>query len=82
MFLISKELNRVFLTLNQGITKLIDELGQREAQKRLLDVANKARPLIPDLTKLGFVLDNDISLGGTGWLAKNYEESGQSRITT
>jgi MrcB-like, N-terminal domain len=73
VFLIAKELDRIFLTLNQGTSTLVHELGQREAQKRMLDVAIKTRPLISDLTGAGFTLDNKINLGGSGWLAKNYE---------
>jgi MrcB-like, N-terminal domain len=45
VFLISHDLGRIFLTLNQGTTNLVRELGQREAQKRMLDVANKTHVL-------------------------------------
>jgi hypothetical protein len=73
VFLIATSLDRIFLTLNQGTTKLVQELGQREAQKRMLDVAGKTRALVPELASAGFALDNEIELGGGGWLAKNYE---------
>jgi hypothetical protein len=73
VFLIATDLNQIFLTLNQGTTNLVNDLGQREAQKRMIDVANKTRLLISDLAAAGFVLDSKISLGGGGWLAKNYE---------
>ena len=73
VYLIATELDRIFLTLNQGTTNLVRELGQREAQKRMLDVANKSRAAIGDLAAAGFILDNKISLGGDSWLAKNYE---------
>jgi hypothetical protein len=73
VFLVATGLDRVFLTFNQGTTKLVQELGQREAQKRMVDVAAKTRPLVPNLAAAGFVLDNNIDLGGGGWLAKNYE---------
>src|SRR5262249_1636117 len=73
VFLISHDVGRIFLTLNQGTTNLVQELGQREAQKRMLDVAYKTRMLIPELAAQGFALDNEIALGGSGWLAKNYE---------
>jgi MoxR-like ATPase len=72
-FLIATELDRIFLTLNQGTTNLVRALGQREAQKRMLDIASKSRLLISGLAAIGFVLDNEISLGGGGWLARNYE---------
>jgi hypothetical protein len=73
VFLISTELDRVFLTLNQGTTRLVNELGQLEAQKQMLDVANKTRPFVTDLAAAGYALDNEIKLGGSGWLPKNYE---------
>ena len=73
VFLIATALDRVFLTLNQGTTNLVRTLGQREAQQRMLDVTAKTRPLIPELEGAGFVLDNNISLGGGSWLARNYE---------
>jgi hypothetical protein len=73
VFLIARTLDRVFLTLNQGTTNLVRALGQREAQQHMLEVAVKTRPLISELRDAGFVLDNDISLGGDNWLARNYE---------
>lgn len=72
-FLIANELDRVFLTLQQGATNLVRTLGQREAQKHMLGVAAKVRPLISDLAGGGFALDNQIALGGEGWLARDYE---------
>jgi hypothetical protein len=72
-FLIATDLKRIFLTLEQGTTNLVRELGQREAQNRMFDVASKTRMLISDLATAGFVHDNKINLGGGGWLAKNYE---------
>ena len=62
-----------FLTLNQGATKLVRGLGQREAQKQMMDVAGKMRPLVSELEANGFALDNDIKLGSDTWRPKNYE---------
>jgi hypothetical protein len=73
VFLVATNLDRVFLTLNQGTTDLVREHGQHEAHKRMLDVAKKTRPLIFGLADAGFILNNEIELGGTGWLSKNYE---------
>ena len=39
----------------------------------MLDVADKSRKSIAALASAGFALDNEINLGGEGWLAKNYE---------
>jgi MoxR-like ATPase len=73
VFLFSADLRQLFLTLNQGTTNLVRELGQVEAQRQMLDVAEKTRLITSDLENKGFTLDNDIKLGGSGWLAKNYE---------
>lgn len=73
VFLFSADLKRVFLTLNQGTTNLVRDFGQREAQKRMLDVAAKVRPLAQQLLDSEYRLDNDIHLGAEAWLAKNYE---------
>ncbi len=42
VYLVATELDRIFLTLIQGTKNLVRDLGQREAQKRMLDVANKS----------------------------------------
>lgn len=73
VFLIAKTLDRVFLTLNQGTTKLVNELGQSGAQARMSSVAETARQQLPNLVDAGFSLDSKIDLGATGWLARNYE---------
>jgi hypothetical protein len=73
VLLITADLERIFLTLNQGTTNLVQELGEREAQKRMLDIATKTRGPVSNLVAAGFALDNEIKLGGGGWLAKNYE---------
>jgi MoxR-like ATPase len=39
----------------------------------MLDVASKTRTVVSELASAGFILDNEIELGGGGWLAKNYE---------
>lgn len=72
-FLIAKDLKHVFLTLNQGTTKLIRELGQTGAQARMTSVAQSAREHIGDLLGGSYHLDSDFNLEATGWLARNYE---------
>src|SRR5262249_10951008 len=42
-------------------------------QRHMLDAAAKTRAILTDLTAFGFVLDNEISLGGSGSPARNYE---------
>ncbi|MGX0966092.1 MoxR-like ATPase [Bradyrhizobium japonicum] len=73
VFLIASSLDRLFLTLGQGATNLVEELGQREARNQMVDVASKVRPIISDLSTSGFILDNHIELGSDGWREKNYE---------
>lgn len=73
VFLISKDLKRIFLTLNQGTTSLKDDLGQAGARAQMLSVAEGVRKKLSQLSLEGYALDNAIELDGSGWLAKNYE---------
>ena len=71
VYIYSADLSRVILTLNQGVTKLRHELGQKEAIKRLrADVAAVRSGLAPDgLT--GTLAD--VSFGVDRQLQRAYE---------
>lgn len=73
VFLIAEDLSITYLTLNQGMTKLRNDLGQRGAVEQMVHVAELARPLISDLHAAGFQLNNDIDLHSSTGAAKNYE---------
>jgi len=73
VFLIAEDLTVTYLTLNQGMTELKNDLGQRGAAEQMLRVAEDTRPLIPELQDAGFQFDNDIDLRSNTGAAKNYE---------
>jgi hypothetical protein len=73
VLLFSEDLSVVYLTLNQGMTDLVNKLGQRGAVEEMLNVADQLRPVIKDISEFGFELDNKIDLRSTTTAAKNYE---------
>jgi MoxR-like ATPase len=73
VFLISEDLAVTYLTLNQGMTNLRNDLGQKGAALEMVRVAEAARPLITDLESQGFHLNNNIDLRSNTGAAKNYE---------
>jgi hypothetical protein len=75
VFLIAQDLQRVYLTLAQGVTRLIDELGQSKGAEVLTGNAIRYRLAIPELAGMKFNLSNEIELGAEGWRGKNYKTS-------
>lgn len=73
VFLIAEDLSTTYLTFNQGMTELRDNLGQRGAVERMVQVAEEARPKIQSLARSGFTLDNAVDLRSDTGAAKNYE---------
>ena len=63
VILVAKDLDRMYLTLNQGSTSLQKEFGAAAAKKRMIDTAEAIRPHVSDLESAGFLLDNEIDLG-------------------
>lgn len=74
VFLIANDLSRVYLTLNQGVTALIKELGPREGARTLAERAINYRTKAPELAENGFLLDNGTELATDGRLAANYKQ--------
>jgi MoxR-like ATPase len=74
VFLIANDLSRVYLTLNQGVTALIKELGPREGARTLAERAVAYRTRAPELADNGFLLDNATELAADGRLAANYKQ--------
>ncbi|WP_428515473.1 MrcB family domain-containing protein [Roseovarius sp.] len=74
VFLASENLSTTYLTLNQGMTELVNRLGQREAVKEMHRVAEISRSQLQELSSLGFSLSKDIDLKSDTSAAKNYEE--------
>lgn len=73
VFLIAADLKSVYLTLNQGMTDLVEEHGRRLAREEMDRVAKRSRTVIIALERAGFTLDNAVDLRTDNWRAKNYE---------
>jgi len=73
VFLIAEDLSVTYLTLNQGMTELRNQLGQQGAAEEMVRVAMETRPLVQELQASGFQFDNDIDLHSSTSAARNYE---------
>ena len=60
VYLFSSDMTKVYLTLNQGCTRLKDSSGKREAIKVMQEVANEVRHKI---NARNFLKDNDLVVG-------------------
>jgi 5-methylcytosine-specific restriction protein B len=74
VFLFREDLSGVYVTLNQGVTKLKREVGPPEARRILADRSQQIRAIVSDIRERGFLLDNDIDLRSAG-LGAEYEIS-------
>lgn len=73
VFLIAEDLSITYLTLNQGMTALVQSLGQKAAAEEMLRTASVARQRILHLGPSEFQLDNNIDLRSRSSASKNYE---------
>ncbi|MCJ1962076.1 MrcB family domain-containing protein [Novosphingobium mangrovi (ex Hu et al. 2023)] len=73
VFLVAEDLSVTYLTLNQGMTDLVNSFGQRGAAEEMVKVAAATRPQIADLLSEPFELDNTIDLKSGTNAARNYE---------
>lgn len=80
VFLISEDLSVTYLTLNQGMTRLVDRLGQAAAIVEVHRVAEVVRPHIGAMRGVGFSLDNSITLKSSTTAASNYEAGTISHV--
>lgn len=60
VYLFSSDMQRVYLTLNQGCTKLKNSYGTKEAIKKMQELANQIRSKVDGRS---FLKDNDLSIG-------------------
>ncbi|MBX4268438.1 MrcB family domain-containing protein [Clostridium estertheticum] len=65
VYLFSEDMDRVYLTLNQGCTNLKKELGKRKATEQMINTRVKLRT---EIDSKGFIADNNLSVGN-----KDYE---------
>jgi hypothetical protein len=75
VLLVAEDLSAIYLTLNQGMTDLVNELGQKAAVRTLRDRSEGYQAQLSQLTMRGLKLGNDIDLRTDSWRAKNYEVS-------
>lgn len=73
VFLISQDLQSVYLTLAQGVTRVVDQNGPTEGAQILQELAAEYRAKAGELAAHGFTLGNDVDLKCDGRLATNYE---------
>ncbi|GAA6198700.1 5-methylcytosine-specific restriction endonuclease subunit McrB [Pseudophaeobacter arcticus] len=73
VFLIREDLSTTYLTLNQGMTKLTNTLGDAAAVIEMKRVAEAVKPNIENLEEEGFTLDNAIDLRASSKATKKYE---------
>ena len=74
VFLVAQDLSSVYLTLNQGITDLVNELGKKAAARSLTDQSEAYQQRLRHLSDAGLVLGNNIDLRTDGWRSKSYEQ--------
>ena len=60
VYLFSSDMERVYLTLNQGCTRLSNSIGRREAINIMQELSNKVRFQIDSR---GFYTDNNLNIG-------------------
>ncbi len=75
VYLFREDMSGVYLTFNQGVTRLTKESGWRSAEASLKDTANRLRAAFPELPQQGFSFANDIELRAHGDLGQMYEVS-------
>ena len=62
VYLFRQDMSGVYLTLNQGVTKLTNDLGWSAASGKLRAKAREIRQEVPALASKGFSLSDDIAL--------------------
>jgi MoxR-like ATPase len=75
VILVAEDLSTLYITLNQGMTDLVEELGQQAAARTLAERSGAFQSLVQDLKEHGIVVGNDIDLKTESWRPKNYEAS-------
>lgn len=75
VFLFRSDMKGVYLTFNQGVTKLRNSIGRKAGQDELRRRASELRKGLAALAEQGFRLTDDIVLGGPGRLGEEYEAS-------
>jgi hypothetical protein len=75
VILVAEDLSTVYITLNQGMTDLVQEVGQQAASRTLVERSIAYQSQVSELKDLGIVVGNDVDLKTESWRPKNYEAS-------
>lgn len=75
VYLFRQDMSGVYLTYNQGVTRLIQENGKPEAYKTLQKRAASIRESCQELIARGFSVQNSIDLKADPGLGADYERS-------
>jgi len=75
VFLFREDMSGIYITFNQGVTALINKLGQNDARRELHRRAQAIHPLCAPLIESNFFLNNEIDLRAGNALGTNYEHS-------
>ena len=72
-FLVTEDLSAIYLTLIQGTTALLSELGRASAIRTLRERADAHRAQLADFADMGIIVGDDVDLKTEGWRSTNYE---------
>lgn len=75
VFLFREDMSGVYITYNQGVTKILNEKGAREGRRILQEKANELRNDCEILIDNSFQLDNEIDLKASKGLGADYQVS-------
>jgi len=75
VFLFRKDMSGVYITYNQGVTKILNENKTKMGRQILQEKANELRGDCEVLIEKGFRLDDEIDLKVIGGLGYNYQVS-------
>ena len=75
VFLFRENMTGVYLTLNQGVTEIVNEHGRTRGRTLLRERADKYGALAPELITAGFRIDAHIDLRTEAQLGTDYEFS-------
>lgn len=75
VFLFREDMSGVYITYNQGVTKILNENGAREGRRILQEKANELRNDCEILIDKGFKLDDEIDLKASRGLGSDYQVS-------
>lgn len=75
VYLFRQDMSGVYLTFNQGVTRLIEDKGKAGAYAALRARAQDLRPLCVELADRGFKMDEAIDLKADPGLGADYEPS-------